>query len=221
MASATNITGLNSTTAFTVAFWHRSRPDSLRQTYNSDVFSQRSTANVNRDGFALYFQSGSLNVNLCAAAANSQSTMGVANTEFVPGRWAHYAVVYSQALQRVTLYKNGISRATATNATVVTANAACTTEFGAGSYQSAANHSLFDFQYAVNSALDSAEIGLLMDPRQRHPSITARYFGLGTGGYGASGLVIDETGNGFNLTANANGGAVTLTDIPPFLPTLA
>lgn len=220
IATATNLTGLSSTTALTVAFWHRARPDATA-TYNSDVFAHRATANANRDGFAVYFQSGGLAINLCGSAANTASSMGVSNTRFESGKWAHYAITYDAPSQRVVFYKNGTPITSGSNTRVVTANAACTTEFGQGSYQSAANHSLFDFQYAVNTALNAADVANLMNPRHRDGRITARYFGLGTGGYGASVVVLDETDNGFNLTANANGGASTLTDLPPFLPTLA
>ncbi len=220
IATATNLTGLNSTTGLTVAFWHRSRPDSTAS-YNSDVFAQRSTANIVRDGFAIYFQVGGLNISLLGSAATTVSAMGQANTRFEPGKWAHYAITYDNVSQRVVFYKNGQPITSGSNTRVVTANAACTTEFGAGSYQQGANHSLFDFQYAVNTALNAADVAALMNPRHRDERITARYFGLGTGGYAASGVVLDETGNGFNVTANANAASSTLTDLPPFLPTLA
>ena len=220
IATATNLTGLNSTTGLTVAFWHRSRPDAPN-TYASDVFAQRSTANISRDGFVVYFQSRGLVLLLCGSAATTASSMGVSNTRLESGKWAHYAITYDAASQIVVFYRDGQPITSGSNTRVVTANAACTTEFGQGSYQQGANHSLFDFQYAVNTALNAADVAALMNPRHRDGRITARYFGLGTGGYAASGVVLDETGNGFNVTANASAAASTLTDLPPYLPTLA
>jgi hypothetical protein len=98
----------------------------------------------------------------------------------------------------------------------MTANALCTTTIGGPN----AVHSLFDVQYAVNTVLSDNDIIQLMNPRKRHPSITARYFGIEFKPPAVSSRVRDETGNGFDLTSSATARFCMPDAEPPYLPTL-
>jgi hypothetical protein len=221
VATANNLTGLNSINAVTIAFWYR-RP-TWTNTPETDLIAQASTANVARDGFYVHINNTSaLSINIQSATASS-TTSSVESRQFLRnGLWAHYAITFDDATNLVRFYVNGSMITTATNTTDMTANASCQTRIGNNAFVSGfGNGWLFDVQILPEVAVSIADILPLMNPRYRDGRVRGRWFGLSFRTPGASGTVYDESGNGNNLVAINNPNHCTQDEEPPYLPTLA
>lgn len=207
VATATNLTQLNTTTNYTVAFWAKLAVD-------GDVMRHASTANGARDGYAFTFNAADLQARHFFAATSSNYTV-ISGGPWRNGRWQHFAIVYNGSVANGFI--NGVLRGR-TTANPPTANASCTTTLTpaiAGTF----NGNLFDFQLLPGIAVPLADVPLLMNPRFTYPGIKARWFGLEFTGVGPSSTLRDESGNGSNLTTTATG--VLHPDAePPYLPTL-
>lgn len=208
--SATNLTQLNTTSSYTVAFWARQRDF-------GDVLRHASTANVARDGYAFYFNSSELVARHCNAVG-SANYVAINQSPHRDGRWGHYAVVYD-GVTNLHGFFNGVLRLRIGNATrVPTANASCTTSIVPGITATFFGN-LFDLQILPGVAVPLDNVKLLMNPRYTHPGIKARWFGLGFTGVGPSSTLFDESNNGSNLTTSSTGFCYPDAE-PPYLPTL-
>jgi hypothetical protein len=203
--SATNLTQLNVTTAYTIAFWAK-QP-------NGDLFAHGSTANLARDGYAVWFDSVSINVRHCRATASTN--FAALSTGWHQNRvWQHYALVWQNSV--LQCFVDGTLRNRIAAAAAITANASCTTRLNPA-IQGNQPQTIFDLQIIPNAAVPEAGIKKLMDPKQSFPATRARWFGLEFGGAVSGGTVLDESGNNSNLTS-VNSCFVDAE--PPYLPTL-
>lgn len=213
-ASATNLTGLNATTAVTIAFWVRS----VAANPNGDIIRHSSTANRTRDGYYVGFVGTGIQIIIYGSAGSSTSNFS--NTwQHRNNRWAHWAVTFDNATDAVRAYFNGKLIGTGTNARDMTANASCTTDLPSGQVNSSLIGNVFDLQVIPNVAVPASDIPLLMNPTALYGDVRARWFGLQFRQPGASGTVFDESGNGNNLTASATLAACLQGEEPPWRST--
>ncbi len=203
--SAANLTQLNLTTAYTIAFWAKAP--------NGDLFAHGSTAALNRAGYAVWFNSVSINVRHCTATA--ATTYAALSTGWHQNNvWQHYALVWQNSV--LQCFVDGTLRNRIAATVAPTTNAACTTTL-TPAIQGGFAQNIFDLQIIPNAAVPEAAIRKLMDPKQSFPATRARWFGLGFNGAVSGATLIDESGNGSNLTS-VNSCFVDAE--PPYLPTL-
>ena len=211
--STTNVTGLNCTTALTVALWHRMQSNDA-----TDIIRHASTANNARDGFRLGFIATELRMDILGATG-STNYAAITGSPHRDGRWHHYVVTYDSTTDQMRGYVDGKLRTSIGNATRnITANASCTTTWNPNVIGSAGGHFFFDFQILPDVVVPPSDVPLLMDPRYQYQGVKGRYFGLGfTTSAAATGGCIDESGNGNNLTISPS--AFQAGPEPPFRST--
>jgi hypothetical protein len=207
--TATNLTQINTTSAYTLAFW-------AKLTGLGDILRHSSTANTARDGYVVEFTGTSLQIRHMTATASTSYT-ALQGAPRLNGVWTHYTVVYSAGV--LFTFVNGELQTRTAAANAPTANAACTTTLTPGLSGTYVGN-LFDFQMLPNVAVAFPNVKDLMNPRYRHPDVRARWFGLEFAGIGPSSTLRDESGNNSNLTTSASGRLNPDVE-PPYLPTLA
>ena len=205
-ATATNLTQLNLTTAYTIAFWVKGGRD-------GDIFAHGSTANLARAGYGIWFDAVSLNVRHCTATAST--TYAALSVGWQKNAvWQHYALVWQSSV--LQCFVDGVLRNRIAAAVAPTTNASCTTTL-TPAIQGTYVGNVFDLQIIPNAAVPVAAIPKLMDPKQSLPATRARWFGLEFAGVASGGTLRDESGNNSNLVA----GVALDPDVePPYLPTL-
>jgi len=216
-ASATGLTGLNTTTAFAVAFWNKQRPAGAGTA--SDVFRHTSTANASRSGYRCGFGSGGLpTIRVCSATASND--VGAGGTDLRPRRgiWRHYVFTFDNASNTALFYMNGNLLARATSTTDIAADASVTTLCPDSGIQGGDFGFIFDLQVLPNYfAYSASDARQLMNPRSTHHAVRARWFGVNFRTTALGALVRDESGNGNNLTVN--NAALQMYPESPYFPT--
>ena len=215
-ATGTNVTGLNYVAGgYTFAFWAKG-PNANG---GGDIIRQSSTANTARDGYIITFGSAELQArHLTATTATTYNA--VSNNRHHQRIWQHFAITYDGSVVRG--YVNGVLVGRTAAANVPTANAACTTTLAPSpAINSVFAGNLFDLQIILGASVPEQNIRKLMDPTVVNPNLKGRYFGLGFVGVGAGGILVDESGNGNNLTVPVAPGRLDIGEEPPIRPTFA
>jgi len=223
--TANNLTALNATTGFTVAWWYRAMVYGTGGAlYNGDVFHQHGSTNTLRQGYGVYYNAnGNLIVGIYGSAGADATTF-TGPSYIRKGVWHHTAVTFDDAANSIQYYVNGVEMGRAANTRDMVSTTSCVTRL-AGSSQSVANFFgyLFDVQVFPNIVIRANEIPHLMKPNESLPGLKARYIGLRFSGAKQTTLPLeDESGNGNNLNVTNN----TIVDYqkvvePPWRQTLA
>jgi hypothetical protein len=208
-----NATGLNQTTGVTLAMWERVEGEALSGSRMLFAHADSATVTDNltalRSGYGIRISAGSLIFSVASAAA--VSTLSFPLPRFLsPGAWQHYAVAFDNATGIGVGYCNGRSLGTATTATVGATTGTTKTYLGL----TAVVMNVFDAQVYVDQVLSPDQIRQTMRPNYRALNATARWFGLGFRDPGASGAILDETGNSNNLTSSSIDARLTSTKEP-------
>jgi hypothetical protein len=195
--STTNVTGLNCTTALTVAIWAKL----IGGAPSTDIIRHTSTANVQRQGWRCGFGSLSFQLNIADTAGNT-SYAAINPSPHRDGRWHHYLVTFDDAANVIRGYVDGALHTVLGSVTRdLTAAPSCTTTWNPNAIGNGNGFFLFDFQILPDIVVPPQDVRLLMDPRVQYPGVKGRYFGLNFNTTAAgTGACIDESGNGNNLT---------------------
>lgn len=215
-AAGAGLTGLNTTTGFTVSFWHLSTSGGTGT--SQDILRQNLSTNASRSGyFVQVSNTGQLVLKIQSATAEVINNV-TAQTRGMRGRWIHFAGTYNPTGTICFGYINGVYSARAASAGTIAQPATTQTEILGSASLGQQPSQVFDLQIHAGTVLGPADIPLLMRPNYRHNSLTARFFGLGFTGYGSSQVMQDESGNGNNpTTANI----LQIGSEPPWRSTLA
>lgn len=213
--STANVTGLNCTTALTIAMWCRCGQGSNPST---DVIRQASTANAARDGYRFGFAATAVRLDILSATGSNNHD-AIQNSPHRDGRWHHYVVTYSDPNNEIFGYLDGklIQRTATTQG--ISANASCTTTFNPNIIGNGNHFFYFDLQILPDVVVPQADIPVLMNPKYTYPGVKGRYFGLQFRTTAASANALrDESGNGNNLTISPS--TIHQGEEPPYLPTI-
>ena len=214
-AAGAGLTGLNTTTGFTVSFWHRSTVGGTTGT--QDILRQNLSTNASRSGYFVQLSNtGQLVLKIQSATAEVINNV-TAQTRGMRGQWIHFAETYAPTGTICFGYINGVYSARAASAGTIAQPATTQTEILGSASLGQQPSQVFDLQIH-KTVIGPANIPLLMRPNYRLPSLTARYFGLGFTGYGSSQVMQDESGNGNNPTTANN---LQTGSEPPWRATLA
>ena len=214
--SSGSLAAINTTTAFTVSFWHRNTLGGTNMA--QDILRNNLTTNGSRSGYFIQLSAqGRLTLRIQAAASevsNLVTAVGVSRR----GQWTHYAGTYNATGTVCFGYINGQwSGRTGSAGTIDLPATLQTSLLGNESFGQLPSQ-IFDFQMHTGTALEASDIPLLMRPNMRLPSLTVRWFGLGFKPMGSGQMLPDESGNGNNVfTNNAIGSGAE----PPWRATLA
>lgn len=220
MYSAVGLTALNSTSAVVLAFWWRSLPQF--STVIADVFSHHSTENAARFGYGFQITATGLFRSVYRSASSSVTADITAPTSaqrLRSGRWTHVAVAFSPLV--TSLFMDGflLGQNVINRPMVMTPD--CTTSL---IYTGNTNlrGELFDVQVAPDLTPSLSDVRQMMQPRDLHPSVRARWLGVQPRRIGALGTLWDESGNGHHLIAQntASPSAFTQGGEPVLRPSL-
>lgn len=215
-AAGAGLTGLNTTTGFTVSFWHRSTVGGTVGL--QDILRQNLSTNASRSGYFIQLSnSGQLQIKIQSATAEVVNLV-TANTRQFRGQWIHFAGTYNPTGTLCFGYINGKFSLRVASAGTIAQPATTQTEILGNASLGQQPSQVFDLQIHAGTVLGPADIPLLMRPNYRHNSLTARYFGLGFTGYGSSQVMQDESGNGNNPTTQ---NILRIGSEPPWRSTLA
>jgi hypothetical protein len=222
-ATGTNRTGLNATTGVTISWWHRPLVYGSAVAPNGGIINQASTANASRDGYSVgYNNNGQILFTVSGSAGTTNTAAFTGTITGRQGRWHHYAVTFNDANNQVALYINAKLIGVGTNTRDMTANAACTTTLFSNTFTTNTFYGcIFDLQLLPDTVVPAQDIGELMDPRMHITEAKGRYFGMEYAQVGLSGTIVDESGNGNNLTMPATGTPYFTWPEPPFRFTIA
>lgn len=211
--ATTNLTGLNCTTALTVAIWARLTGSST----STDVIRHASTANAARDGYRVGFNATEMRLDILGATG-SQNYAAISGSPHRDGRWHHLVATYDSVSNRINGYRDG--HLVTYNTTVtqdISANASCTTTLNPNVIGNGFGFLFFDFQILPNVVVPASDVRLLMNPRYTYPGVMGRYWGLQFRTTTGTGPIRDESGNGNNLTITQT---IQQGEEPPYLPTI-
>ena len=207
---------LNTTTAFTVSFWYRSTVGGT--TTAQDILRNNLTTNGSRSGYYIQITTlGRLMLRIQAAGSEVQNIV-TAPTVGQRGQWIHYAGTYNATGTVCFGYVNGQFSGRAGSAGTIDLPATQTTVLLGNQNSGQLPSQIFDFQMHIGTALEAADIPLLMRPNMRLPSLTVRWFGLGFKPLNSTQVLQDESGNGNNQAVQSN---ITTGSEPPWRATLA
>lgn len=210
-----SLTALNTTTGFTVSFWHRSAAGAIAG--SQDILRQNLSTNASRSGYFVQLAgAGQLQLKIQSATSDSLNLV-TTGTRGLAGRWVHFAGTYNPANSYCIGYVNGAYSRAVISAVAMAQPATTQTEILGSATNGQQPSQVFDLQIH-KTVLGPAEIPLLMRPNYRLPSLTARYFGLGFTGYSSSQVMQDESGNGNSPTTANN---LQIGSEPPWRSTLA
>jgi hypothetical protein len=219
LATATNLTGLNATTGVTVAFWVR--PSPLEATIiTADIVSQFQTGTNNRDGYGVQLGNNGVGIRIGGSAGVNDTSASATQCPVLHGVWQHIGITFDNSTDFVRFYRNGAMVHSGANIRDMTANASCTTTVCPNSITGNLIGGLFDLQLLPDVVVPAQDIPLLMNPKYSYHSVKARYCGVNFRTVAASGTLLDESGNGNNLTVSATVSAEQGAE-PPLTPTFA
>lgn len=182
---------------------------------------QTATANVGtRDGYCLTTATGGVVLRVMGSTNSSDSSTNAQQMPLYHGIWQHVAVTFDDATDQVRFYRNGVLRIAALNTRDMTSNASCTTLLCGNTLQGFLLGNIFDVQVLPDVTVPPQDIPLLMNPKYQYHGVKGRYCGLGFRTVAVNGTLLDESGNGNNLTVNATIPAVQGAE-PPLTPTFA
>jgi hypothetical protein len=201
LASGTDLTGLNATTGFTVAFWLRCLAQEGAAP-SGDIWRHTSTANASRDGYAIWLNGGAIGGRIAGSAASTD--FGTFPNHRPRHRvWAHFIVRFDNAANQVCFFHNGMLAQTTANTRDMTSNVSCTTQMLGSNYQGDLLAEIFDVQVFPDVVVPNGDVRRLLRPDFIYPGCKGRYYGLGFRSLAASGVVVDESGSGNHLTGPA------------------
>lgn len=204
-STTTNQTGLNQTAGVSMTGWTKVFNLSPLKTVRT-LFAHAATSGISddlsgiRDGWGIRLTSGGQFEFHVGAAASKTSTSTALPRSLSADRWFHWAVTYDNSTGVTRMYINGELLAAPSNiGTPGTTNATTTTvvEYTAGWAGED-----FDWRVFVDRVLSPDEVKATLDPRRVVPGVSARWFGPAFRAPGSSGTIVDESGNGVNLTAS-------------------
>jgi hypothetical protein len=214
--SSGSLPAINTTTAFTVSFWHRNVTGGT--TTSQDILRNNLTTNGSRSGYFIQLTTlGRLMLRIQAAGSEVQNIV-TASTVAERGRWIHFAGTYNATGTVCFGYVNGKFSGRTGSAGTIALPATLQTSVLGNESSGQIPSQIFDFQMHTGTALEAADIPLLMRPDLRLPSLTVRWFGLGFRSMGSGQRLVDESGNGNDVFTN-NG--IQSGPEPPWRATLA
>lgn len=212
--STTNVTGLNCTSALTVAIWVKCHQGTSVAT---DILRHASTANNARDGYRIGINNTEFRLDILGPTGSNN----YAPIQFGPHRdakWHHYVVTFSDAANEMFGYVDGVLRQRTAATQGISANASCTTIWNPNVIGSGSNFLFFDLQILPDVVVPAQDVPLLMDPAFQYPGVKGRYFGRNFRTTAAgTGACRDESGNGNHLTISPS--AFQQGEEPPIRPT--
>ena len=214
--SSGSLPAINTTTAFTVSFWHRNTLGGTNMA--QDILRNNLTTNGSRSGYFIQLTAlGRLNIRI-QAAASEVSTLATLVGISRRGQWTHYAATYNATGTTCIGYLNGKYSNSSGSAGTIDLPATLQTSLLGNESSGQIPSQIFDFQMHTGTALWAADIPLLMRPDLRLPSLTVRWFGLGFRSMGSGQRLVDESGNGNDVFTN---NSIQSGPEPPWRATLA
>lgn len=222
-ATATNLTGLNATTGFTISWWFRAFAQPTTAFPGAGIFQHTQTTDATLNGYSVGMTTAGLFiVSICGAAGNSNTNITPSRFPHRSGQWCHFAVTFDDATDVVFVYANGDVIGRGTNTQDMTSTSSVTSTIFPNTYVSVSAYAhVFDIQVLPNTVIPASDIYKLRDPRTLLPQTKARFFGLQCTEIALSGTIVDESGNGNNLTMPASGNLYRTAQEPPFRFTIA
>lgn len=192
----------------------------LESSVAGDIWRHSSTANNARRGYYFMFNNG-LEMANADGAGRTTASIPATTHRCNTGVWEHWAITFRTNEGYVRGYKNGkLIGQVFQSRTPNSDGLGTTNELLGSTIRGQLLAQMFDIQLHLTSGgpeIKSEDIPLLMRPDLLLPSCTARYYGKAFRSLASSGVLIDETGKGNNLTNKAS--LTPQFEEPPYLPT--